>query len=80
MGLGSPRVELRAAAAGRECLVHVIRRVRSLVDETGGRAGRHVVRWDGPDGQGKDVPSGVYFGRLVLDGQTRRKTITVLRP
>lgn len=42
--------------------------VRTLVD---GKqpAGNYQVLWDGRDGLGKDVSSGVYFYRLKVDGQ-----------
>lgn len=43
------------------------RQVRALVD---GRraAGLHEVVWDGRDGNGVALPSGVYFSRLTLPG------------
>ncbi len=36
------------------------RHVRQLLDESRA-AGRHEVSWDGSDGQGRGLPSGVYF-------------------
>jgi len=55
------------------------RTVEKLVD--GSRsAGRHLVRWDARDEQGRPVASGVYFCRLVADGRTvDTRKITVLR-
>lgn len=32
-------------------------------------AGAHSARWNGVDGQGRSVASGVYFYRLVVDGR-----------
>ncbi|HEX7880622.1 MAG TPA: FlgD immunoglobulin-like domain containing protein, partial [Candidatus Eisenbacteria bacterium] len=43
------------------------RLVRTLVDGTM-EAGPHLVDWDGRDGDGTAVPSGVYFYRLTGDG------------
>ncbi|UCE17672.1 MAG: T9SS type A sorting domain-containing protein [Gemmatimonadota bacterium] len=39
--------------------------IRSLVDEVQ-EPGYYTVTWDGRDGQGNDVPSGVYFFRLSI--------------
>lgn len=43
------------------------RRVRTLADETLG-PGRYVRIWNGEDGTGRPVPSGLYFCRLTADG------------
>ena len=53
------------------------RRVVTLVDEAR-PAGLHQLQWDGRDGDGDGVASGVYLVRLDLDGQpvgTRRLTL-----
>jgi hypothetical protein len=42
--------------------------VRTLIDETA-RAGRHRVSWNGIDGRGVAVASGIYFYRLSIDGR-----------
>jgi hypothetical protein len=47
------------------------RLVRRLSDEFR-TAGEHVVHWDGRDGQGRSVSAGIYFGRLMVTGQTLR--------
>ena len=39
------------------------RLVKSLFDSDRG-AGRHLVLWDGKDGSGRSVPSGVYLARI----------------
>ncbi len=39
------------------------RRIRTLVNGTQ-QAGHHVAEWDGKDGSGKDVSSGIYYCRL----------------
>lgn len=41
------------------------RAVRTLVDGKE-EAGLHLVRWDGRDGLGREVPNGVYFYRLSV--------------
>lgn len=45
------------------------RLVRRLSDESR-VAGAHVVQWDGRDSRGRDVSAGIYFGRLMVTGQT----------
>jgi len=55
------------------------RTVEELADGTRS-AGRHTVRWDGRDEQGRPVASGVYFCRLVANGRTvETRKITVVR-
>ena len=51
--------------------------IRVLIDEERA-AGSHEVRWDGRDGEGKQVPGGVYFYRLTGPGiaQSRRMILT----
>jgi hypothetical protein len=41
-------------------------------------AGRHEYSWDGRDDDGHSMPSGVYFSRLVADGQTRTEKLTLI--
>jgi hypothetical protein len=53
------------------------RRVRTLVNGKSQRAGVHTVRWDGQNGQGQTVASGVYFARLEA-GQTRTIKMVVI--
>ena len=42
-------------------------------------AGRHEYRWDGRDGSGAGVPSGVYLVRLVAGSSTRAGRVTLVR-
>jgi len=45
-----------------------------LVGVLGGHdyeAGRHQEVWNGRDRQGREVPSGSYFGRLHVDGEVQ---------
>lgn len=54
------------------------RRVRALVS---GRqtAGGHEVAWDGRDGGGREVVSGVYFYRMATAGEVLKKKLVVRR-
>jgi len=54
------------------------RRIRSLVDDPN-REGPHVVRWDGRDGRGVAVTSGVYFARLAFGNQVRSHKLVLLK-
>ena len=42
-------------------------------------AGSHTVSWDARDESGRPVPGGVYFLRLVADGQSLTRRAVVLR-
>jgi photosystem II stability/assembly factor-like uncharacterized protein len=50
--------------------------VRKLADESRAR-GRYATIWDGKDGNGRDMPSGIYFCRLEANGvsQTRKMVL-----
>ncbi|TET44397.1 T9SS type A sorting domain-containing protein [candidate division TA06 bacterium] len=52
--------------------------VRTLVDGSM-EAGNHVARWDGRDGNGSPVPSGVYFYMLKPGDYTAAKKLLLLR-
>ncbi|MGQ0720069.1 MAG: FlgD immunoglobulin-like domain containing protein [Candidatus Eiseniibacteriota bacterium] len=54
------------------------RRIRSLVASES-TAGRHLLSWDGRDGDGANVAAGVYFVRLQAAGVHESKKITLLR-
>ena len=53
------------------------RRVRELRIE--GRAGDGVVRWDGLDGQGRAVASGVYRVQMLAGGATQTRSAVLLK-
>ena len=42
-------------------------------------AGYHGLTWDGTDARGQGLASGVYFVRLVADGQVRTRKMTLLK-
>lgn len=54
------------------------RTIRTLID---GRqpAGRHVVRWDGRDDDGKSLASGIYFCRVAAEGRAATQRVVILR-
>lgn len=43
------------------------------------QAGRHLERWDGRDGCGRDLPSGVYTVRISLGTASETRSITLVR-
>ncbi|MCK4967270.1 T9SS type A sorting domain-containing protein, partial [bacterium] len=49
--------------------------VRTLVNETRS-SGKYSAIWDGKNNQGSELPSGIYFCRIVASGQ--QKTIRLL--
>jgi predicted outer membrane repeat protein len=55
------------------------RLVRTLVRDERLPAGRHVVQWDGRDGAGKSLASGVYFCRVAAGGRRLEKGMVLLR-
>jgi hypothetical protein len=55
------------------------RLVRSLVVHEAREAGRNEVVWRGRDDGGRVVVAGVYFYRLVADGYTETKRMTLVK-
>ena len=54
------------------------RLVRVLADRAFA-PGRHVLRWDGRDGTGRSLPSGVYMIRAQLGNEVRVQKVTLAR-
>jgi hypothetical protein len=52
--------------------------VRSLVDESL-PAGYHQIKWDGRNGQGKMVSTGIYFYQIKADEFTSIRKMAVVR-
>jgi hypothetical protein len=52
--------------------------VRTLVQE-GMEPGRHTVRFDGRDGAGQRLASGIYFYRIQADQQAKTGRFTILK-
>ncbi len=73
------RYQLRVAATvGVDVFTADGRLVRTLVRETQA-VGYHVVRWDGRDGRGGEVPSGVYLARLRAGGRVETRKMHLIR-
>lgn len=69
------RIQLEGRADRLEVLDHAGRRIRSWVP-----AGRSQLRWDGRDGSGRAVPSGVYLVRATGPGLViTRRVVRVAR-
>ena len=54
------------------------RHVRTLLDATRA-AGRHAIIWNGLDGAGNPVPSGVYHSQLITGDITATRKMVVVK-
>ncbi|MGD1047645.1 MAG: LamG-like jellyroll fold domain-containing protein [Candidatus Krumholzibacteriaceae bacterium] len=54
------------------------RLLRTLLDERQD-AGRHHVEWNGINGNGSSVPSGIYFYRMQTQGYSATKKMIIIR-
>jgi hypothetical protein len=68
----------RAGEAGVTVHDAAGRVVRTLAGARSMAAGPHVVEWDGRDDRGREVPGGVYFCSVVLDGRRATAKLVVL--
>jgi len=79
----NPVTEIRfsLAAAGRVRLDVLDAQGRRLRELAAGEfdAGQHRLQWDGRDGQGRPVASGVYFCRLETDAGVQSKRMMLLK-
>lgn len=55
------------------------RRVATLIDNRGMPAGAHTITWNGTNGNGARVASGVYFVRLKQAQNVQTKKVVLLR-
>ena len=61
------------------CIYNILgQKVKTLVSESQS-AGEHTVEWDGTNGRGQHVSSGVYFYRLQTPEFTQAKKMVVVR-
>ena len=73
-------LELPAPARVSMAINNVAGRVvRTLIDNEERSAGRCVTRWDGRDDNGVDLPSGVYFCRVDVEGRTLTQRMVLLK-
>lgn len=54
-------------------------RLVSIVESAPMSAGRHQTIWHGQDREGRGVPSGTYFCRLIAGGQTQTMKLLLAR-
>ncbi len=70
----NPRTEIRfTTAVAGDCVIRIFdvagRRVQSLAGNALPAGGAGAVTWHGRDADGREVASGTYFARLVVDGR-----------
>ena len=53
------------------------RLVKEVAESGAFAAGRNVVYWDGTDGDGQVVPTGLYTVAVRFDGETSVRTVVV---
>jgi uncharacterized repeat protein (TIGR01451 family) len=78
---GTTRLAWSQPASGRVSLtIHDAagRRITTLADDVFD-AGDHARLWDGSDADGHAVAAGLYFSRLVVDGQVRTGKLLLTR-
>jgi len=54
-------------------------KVRTLIGEKRQAAGSHTAQWDGLDGQGRQMATGVYLYRLEADRQVQSKKMLLMK-
>ncbi len=54
------------------------RLVRMLVDEVQS-AGHYEVEWEGLDGRGKELATGIYLSRLEAGGEVRSRKLALVK-
>jgi len=73
------RFELKSSGRVALSVYDVTGRMIATVANGSFGAGRHTVSWNGQDGTGRRVPSGVYFARLQAGTFHRTQRLVVLR-
>jgi hypothetical protein len=72
--------EMAGPAAVRLCVYDTRGRlVRTLIDGAVRSAGRHVVRWDGADGEGMPVSPGVFFLRMETSSYSGTERVVLIK-
>jgi hypothetical protein len=70
---------LPAAGRSRIAVYDVVGRQVALLHDGAPGAGRHQVRWEGRDQQGRALPAGTYFIRLEFDGRSEARKVVLAR-
>lgn len=73
------RFELRSSSRVALSVYDVTGRMIATIANGSYGAGPHAVSWNGLDGSGRRVPSGVYFARLQADTFHRTQRLVLLR-
>lgn len=78
---GTSRVDLDLAETGRVTVEVFLPngRLAGRIFDAVLAGGRHVVTWDGRDAGGVDLPSGLYFLRVVLGGAAETVAVQIVR-
>jgi hypothetical protein len=69
----------RGTDRARLAVYDVAGRLVVVLSDGPAAAGDHEARWDGRDGDGRPVSSGVYFVRLSADGWSGSTKMTLLK-
>ena len=80
--IGSATLSFDLARAARVSLsLYDLRgeRIRTLIDGESRPAGTQIEPWDGRDGDGRDVPAGIYFVRLEVEGVRQEQRFALFR-
>jgi hypothetical protein len=79
----NPRTDVRftlARAVEARLTVHDARgRLVQVLNDGPLSAGDHALAWDGVDRQGRRLGSGVYFARLVADGEVQTSKLVLVK-
>ena len=81
MSAASTRIDYTMPHAGSATLEIVDVQGRIVARPASGHqpAGPHTIDWNGRDDDGRPLPSGVYFARLVTDAGVRTLKMTIVR-
>jgi len=67
------------AGRSRIAVYDVLGRQVALLHDGAPGAGRHEVRWEGRDHNGRALPAGTYFIRLEFNGQSEARKVVLAR-
>ncbi len=73
------RVDLAKEGALRVVVTDIQGRALRVLADGHHPAGERVLRWDGRDDAGRDLPSGVYLANAVTQQSTAKRKLVLLR-